>query len=192
MLLGGIETDDPDFHVWLNSVCQQFKSSILLNLFKVVDELNVHSKIFESNDIFFRCRKMSFSIYSSYPKALRLAITMHEKNIDAEITKRKKIYLFLAEKFGPVEMLPSCWTTTNFPYAVPIKGPIQFLQEMQNILRTVGIRAPINHFDYNLNNLDPVYEKSLILPCHSQLTDVQVEFIRNTIYAKLPSRLFSQ
>ncbi|NDF03018.1 MAG: hypothetical protein EB067_06260 [Actinobacteria bacterium] len=192
MLLGGIDTNDLDFSLWLNSFSKNFESSILLNLFKVADEFLVHSKNFNKSDPFSRIRKMTFSVYSSYPKALDTSVAIHEKNIERELVRRKNIYSYFAEKFGPAEILPKCWVTTYCPYAIPIKGPLKFLQEIQNILQTFEIRAPINHFDFNLNNLDPAYEKSLILPCHSQLTDVQVEFIRDLIFTKLPSGSFSR
>jgi len=187
MLLGGIDTNDLDFHAWLNSVPKKFESSILLNLFKIADEFLVHSKNFDDGDPLLRVRKMTFSIYSSYPKALGISVAMHEKNIDRELNRRKGIYSYFAEKFGPAEILPNSWVTTYCPYAIPIKGPLEFLREIQSTLQTIEIRAPINHFDFNLNNLDPAYEKSLILPCHSQLTDVQVEVIRDLIITKLPS-----
>ena len=190
MLLGGIDTNDPAFSPWLNLDPKKFESSILLNLFKTADEFLVHSKSFNDNDPFSSMRKMAFSIYSIYPKALDLSIAMHEKNIERELFRRKNIYSYFAEKFGPAEILPKCWATTYYPYAIPIKGPLKFLQEIQNMLQNFEIRAPINHFDFNLNNLDPAYEKSLILPCHSQLTDVQVEIIRHLIFTKLPSGKF--
>jgi len=181
-LLGGIQTSDLMCTAWLQQELGRSKYSVLLNLFKVMDEILVHSQYFEKNDIFNDYRKMTFSIYSSYPKAVNVAINLKYLSINSEILRRTKIYTYLVNRLGPIQVLPECWASTSSPYAIPVRGNLEKLNKLQAMLRELKIRAPINNFDFNLNNLDPKFEKAIMLPCHSQLSDATVDNIEKMTY----------
>ena len=177
LLLGGIQTSDDELMDWLRIRMKSASGSIALNLFKFLDEQLVHSKYFEKKDIFSTARKMAFSVYSSYPRPLSHSISMFESGVQKELDVRKIIYKYISGKAGPLGLLPDCWESTEAPYAIPIRAEIGKLLSIQEELKNYNIRAPIYHFDYNLNNLNPRYEKALMLPCHSRVTDRNVNLL---------------
>lgn len=181
-LLGGIQTSDLECSVWLQQELDRSKYSVILNLFKLMDEILVHSQYFEKKDIFINYRKMTFSVYSSYPTAVNMAKSLKHRSLDSEIFRRTKIYSHLVSRLGPMQVLPECWAATSAPYAIPVRGNLQKLQKLQAMLGELKIRVPINNFDFNLNNLDPKFEKAIILPCHSQLGDATVDNIEKMTY----------
>lgn len=184
-MLGGIYTTDKNFHQWISGWENGKKNSILMNLFKLIDEYHIRTRKFEKRDLYTKIRKMYFSIFNEYPRPLDISISLFKNNINDEVNRRTSIYKYITSQLSEFNILPENWDKVKSPYAIPLRINDEKTSKLLLSLNEMNIRANQYNFDYALNNLNPLFEKSLVIPCNSDLSDIQVELLCEKIVAQI-------
>lgn len=139
----------------INRVEQAFERLIKANNGYFGDET-----VFEINSLFgFLPDLLPFpsKAYSALPDT-RDAM---EKNIE----HRKSIWSIVKEILP--DRVPVCEEEEIVPFAVPISGNTSGLEAIsQKIRKELSLDAPVLHFDFARNMLNPGYRKSLVIGCH--------------------------
>lgn len=182
-MLGGVKSNDEKFHEWIYR--KRLKKSNLMNLFKLVDEINIRRINFEKLDPFLDIRKIYFSLFSTYARPIECSIKLYERKIQDEINERSRNYEIIKKLIREHEIFPNSNYDCNAPYAIPLRFNEAKIDHYRSKLFDIGIRAGKIHFDYNHNNLEPGFEKALLIPCHSQLKLQQIEQMCEIIMEKL-------
>ncbi|MBW1716350.1 MAG: DegT/DnrJ/EryC1/StrS family aminotransferase [Deltaproteobacteria bacterium] len=105
--------------------------------------------------------------------------TIEEIRQDAD---RRRNLLNIVRAYFP-DRVPEPGRGDVVPFAIPIAGEKEHLQRASlGIKERFGIEAPILHFDFARNMLNPDYRKALVIGCHSEWSDELVTRICKMIH----------
>jgi hypothetical protein len=114
-------------------------------------------------------RSISSLAIKGLPKSLQ--------EIEEDIERRKRIYSTAIDLFG--ENIPIC-DEDVVPFAIPISGANEVLSALsQKIQKEFNVYAPLLHFDFARNMLNPDYRLTIVVGCHSQWTE---ELTKSILY----------
>lgn len=99
------------------------------------------------------------------------------EEIRNEIARRKRLLKIVGNKMPG--RVPVCRDEEEVvPFSIPVMADPSHLEEISRVIRKeLEVEAPILHFDYSRNMLDPDYRRSLIIGCHKDWTEEIVEKI---------------
>jgi hypothetical protein len=109
--------------------------------------------------------------YSLYPSATSLGAAAAKKlertDFKREVQIRKSFYTSLRVCAGRHGLCDHLEEEGVVPYIVPLKGDLNKLEKLQNLLSSRGVPSAFLHFDVARNLLSPRFVKCLCLPCDS-------------------------
>jgi len=121
----------------------------------------------------------------TFPEASLVHLPNTEQDILADRDRRRKRLSQIKNHFP--ERAPVCDESEVAPFAVPIRGKKEKLDAASLALaRELKVEAPVLHFDFNQNMLEPNYRPSLVIGCHSEWTKELVETVCDFISRELP------
>jgi hypothetical protein len=177
--LGGVGSKEQNFleYVYKNLKNSSGLSRVFINTLKIIDEANFSlPKPIALNQIEV-VRKAAYAIYGDAPKPSNRAISMWQKKRDAELVRRELLYkVFRAEtdSFGICNHLEPEGVT---PYAIPIRIKEGRMIELLEKLAAISVKATINHFDFNRCHFDSDFRKTVLVPCHGDISNEKFEQI---------------
>jgi len=128
-----------------------------------------------------------YAVYDYFSECPDYSLNISKKCIeDKAIEKRKTNYLKIIKELESVSTFYIELPNKNIaPWVCPLFLPLKTMQKATQKLSKNGVECGIYHFDINRNMLNPKYKKCLIVPCHGQINDNQLEKIITTIQSVL-------
>lgn len=120
----------------------------------------------------------------SFPSRSLKALPNTIREIREDVERRKEIVDIL--KFYFSDRIPGSPEDDLVPSAVPIAGEPEQLEKSSSMIQMeLEVIAPILHFDFARNMLNPDYRESLVIGCHERWSkDIVIricELIKNTL-----------
>jgi hypothetical protein len=117
----------------------------------------------------------------AFPQKAYSALPSTRKDIEKDINHRKNIWATI--KGILPDYVPVCKDEENIvPFAVPVSGKVFDLEKLSiDIRKKFNLDAPVLHFDFKRNMLNPDYKKSLVIGCHEGWSEELVMKICETI-----------
>ena len=185
--LGGVWGRDPEFSSFVNAKIS--KSSgllrIITNTFKFVDEFNNRRKSPIITNLMDTGRDMNYAIYYRQPIPGNWGIKLWRKAKQKELKARRVNYSFLrneTKQWGLCDHLEESGIT---PYAVPLAVPRQKAAKVIQELNDANIWAGLHRFDISRCMFEPDYQKCVLVPIHSGMTETPMSKLLHTLKRNL-------
>lgn len=117
----------------------------------------------------------------SIPTNTLAALPGSIEEIKNDTAHRKRLLKIVSNKMPG--RIPVCRDEEEVvPFAIPVIADTGNLEKISRVIRKeLEVEAPILHFDYSRNMLDPDYRRSLVIGCHKDWTEEIVEKICNIV-----------
>jgi|GEM_PF-1057642 len=152
-----------------------------INALKIIDEANLALKYPILSDKIAVIRKAAFGVYGDAHDPSKRTISMWQKRRDAELFRRQELYMQFrsnTDRFGICSHLDKAGIV---PYTIPIRLTEERLRDIVEKLTDIGVRTSINHFDFNRCLIEPDFRKTVLIPCHGDLTNEQFDQITDVV-----------
>jgi hypothetical protein len=180
--LGGVAYSDQDF---IKFVKERFKNSssiarFFINLIKLGDDVSLSFKSPSFSNQFSVLRKAAFGVYGDAPHAAIHAVKKWKKQGFEELSYRTSLYKFFYLETFNLGICAHLERDGIAPYAIPIRIDEAKMESLICRLGEIGVRTTINHFDFNRYHPMPDFRKTILIPCHG---DVSMEMMVRIIDA---------
>ena len=181
--LGGVAHEEPAFEAFIDRRLQ--RSSRLarraVNAFKIVDEANLARLEPRWPGGMSTARKAVFGLYGDAHDASPRAVGLWKQKRDAEMTRRRELYRRFRERTASLGLCAHLEADGVTPYVIPIRPDEGRLGAIVDKLADAGFRTGVYHFDFNRCLLAPDFRKTVLIPCHGQLSDHQFERLTDIV-----------
>lgn len=111
----------------------------------------------------------------AFPQKAYFGLPSSMENIEKDVHHRKKLYTLALNMFG--NNVPVC-DDEVVPFAIPISGEMKQLLSLSEVIKQkFDVSAPVLHFDYARNMLEPDYRPALVIGCHAEWKEEIVQGI---------------
>jgi len=158
---------------------------IITNTFKFADEFNNQRKSPIFTNLMDTGRDMNYAIYYRQPIPGNWGIRLWRKAKKKELKARRENYLFLrneTKRWGLCDHLEESGIT---PYAVPLAVPRQKAAKVIQELNDANIWAGLHRFDIARCMFEPDYQKCVLVPIHSGMTETPMSKLLHTLKRNL-------
>ncbi len=171
--LGGVGYTETAFEEYVNESCSKSSTvpRVLINTLKFVDDANLSRKVPLLVDQISVIRKAAFGVYGDSRAPSMRAISMWKNKRNAELRHRIRLYTEFLDQMRSLGVCSHLETKGVTPYVIPIRFDENKMSLLVNELEKIGIRTSINHFDFNRCLLEPDFRKTVLIPCHSEISD---------------------
>jgi dTDP-4-amino-4,6-dideoxygalactose transaminase len=171
--LGGVRFRDNDFSTYLDQAFSRQPSLLrpAINLFKLIDELNLSRNRPLLLSAMTRARIIAYALYGESLQPSIRAIALWKDKERTEKTTRRKYFCYLRERLRDSGMCDHLELDDVAPYAIPVRLPDNKARALVVKLHEEGIRTGIYHFDVNRCLLAPHFVPCVLLPCHSGISE---------------------
>jgi hypothetical protein len=186
--LGGVGFKDSRFQNFFQDRLSHSSRSLVsfINAIKLISTYNVSKKSSILSVNFTNAlAKMSYSRYGDVLHPSKSSINLFEKQIEKEKNIRKSNYQYIREslsKYGSCDHLEEF---DVLPYAIPLMLPTAVSEKVVLMLRESGFESGIYFFDINRFMPEPNFVKTVLIPCHSEISkealDIMVGIIRREL-----------
>jgi hypothetical protein len=174
--LGAVRSSVPGF---VEFVRQRIAASPVLlrgwiNAFKLLDEANRARPTPFAPDCFDTLRTMTYAAYGgSFAPSPRAASLWAHKG-PVELAARRRNYGRFIENLASTGLADHLEKDGVVPYAIPLRPPRRAEAALAE-LSGLGVEAGLYRFDYARNVFEPKFAPCLLLPCHSGLSEEDME-----------------
>jgi hypothetical protein len=186
--LGGLMSSDQDFcnYAMQKSTSSSALSRAAINSFKYIDEINLARKKPLIEEKIATARKGIFGLYGDSYRPSYRSIALWKSKRENEFLKRRELYSSFRDSLDRYGICNHLERNDVTPYVIPIDAPEKNLISIIQSLDKINIRTSINHFDFNRNLLKPNFKKTVLIPCHSQISDSKFSNMIDIIKSNLP------
>ena len=102
----------------------------------------------------------------AFPQRSYYGLPSTKEDLEKDVVRRKTIWYIIKEMLP--DRVPVCKDNEEvIPFAIPVSGePLKLEKLSIKIKEKLSLEAPVMHFDYARNILNPDYKKALIIGCH--------------------------
>jgi hypothetical protein len=189
-VLGGVGFKNYEFNQFFNEHLKKSSKTLatIINLIKLLSTYNINrggGKVVNlglTNGL----TSMAYSRYTDSLVPSRGSINMFEKQFKKECILRLENYQYIKEaldEYGVFEHLTG--NISVIPYAVPLKLPLKISQRIVKKLRILGLETGIYNFDIDRFMPEPNFIKTILLPCHSNLSRTTISSMIDIIVSEI-------
>jgi len=159
----------------------------VINLIILIDTYNIGRGGGKLLDLQFThgLTEMAYGRYSDSQLASKSAIKMFEQQYEQEMSRRTEIYQFIRAILEPYNACDHLESKDVVPYAIPLSLNPNKVESAVKNLRRKGFETGMYYFDMNRFAPEPDFQKTMLIPCHSGLTDMDLENMLDTIIGEL-------
>lgn len=171
--LGGVRSKAPDFPAYAKQQILESSrtASFIKDLVKIFGEISLGYGANPALDATNALVTMSYSLYGralrSAPAGERLACTKFQ----AEVSLRARRYQEFRHRTDVLRLCEHLPLEGIVPYVIPIRMPAGREAPALRVMSEFGIHTGRYFFDMERNLLNPRFEPTLWVPCHSALSD---------------------
>ena len=188
-VLGGVGFKNNEFNQFFNEHLSKSSKSLAatINLIKLLSTYNTNRGGSRLMNINFTngLTSMAYSRYTDSLIPSNGSINMFEKQIKNESILRLKNYQYIREALSEYGIFEHLEKDGVIPYAIPLKLPLKVMKKTAEKLKFIGLEADIYNFDINRFMPEPNFIKTLLVPCHSNLSSNVIDSMLDIIVSEI-------
>jgi hypothetical protein len=188
-VLGGIGFKDDEFNQFFNDLLSRSSKSLaaVINMIKLFSSYNINIENGKLVNTGFTngLTSMAYSRYADSFLPLEGNINMFEKQFENESALRLKNYQYFKKMLIEYDAFEHLKENDIVPYAIPIKLPVPIMHRIIKKLRVIGVETGIYNFDIDRFMPEPNFIKTVLIPCHSNLSIAMIDSIIDIIVSEI-------
>jgi len=187
--LGGVSTKQRSFIDYYNKKLDSSSKmlSSIINFIKLYDtsKATILSRVFPYKNYTYGLTKTAYSRYGDSPSWSKGSVRMLEYQYHQEVSRRKEIYKYVRDIFDSYGLCDHLEYDSVTPYAIPLMLSGDIMDGIIKELRQKGFETNKYYFDMNRFTPEPNFKQTLLIPCHSGLSNSNLQMMIDTILGSL-------